>query len=102
MAEEIHKNDIGTVFRATIKETGVVLDISNATTKEFYFFKPSCTVVTQTAGFLTDGTNGIMQYITTTGDLDEVGTWKIQGHIVTASGNWRTDIKKFEVYENLS
>lgn len=103
---EIHLNDIGTVFRTTIKDkacdgTSSVLDVSAATTLNLIFKKPGGTVVTKSASFTTDGTDGQIEYITVDGDLDEVGNWQIQAYIVLPSGSWRSDKGTFYVHENL-
>lgn len=100
-AEEIHLNDIGTIFELTVKDGNVTLDISTAIAIEIIFKKPSGTVVTQTAAFQTDGTDGIMQYTTISGDLDETGGWKIQGRVQLPTGHWSSDTHSFKVYGNL-
>ena len=103
---EVHLNDIGTIFRATIKDKDTdcvetVLDISSATTLQLIFKKPGGTSVTQTAVFTNSGTDGKMEYVTVSGDLNEAGEWKIQANMVLSSGTWRSDIGCFTVYENL-
>ena len=100
-AEEIHLNDIGTIFELTVKDGDATLDISTALSMVILFKKPSGTVVTQTAVYQTDGTDGIMQYVTQTGDLDEVGGWKIQGRVQLPTGHWSSDTHSFKVYANL-
>lgn len=99
---EIHVNDIGTIFRGTIKDASTTMDVSGATTKQIIFRKPNATTVTQTAAFYTDGSDGIIQYTTVSGDLDTAGIWRIQAYIVTPSGNWKTDVQQFEVYPNIA
>ncbi len=71
----VRLNDIGTIFRSTIKESGVAVDISAATTLTMRFRKPSGTTVNQTAVFTIDGVNGQLEYVIVSGDLDEVGVW---------------------------
>ena len=101
-ANEIHKGDEGTQFKITMYEGTSVKDISYATVaKEVIFKKPSGTVVTQTGSFFTDGTDGILTYTSTDGDLDEVGHWKIQVRLAGVSSDRRTDIGTFMVHENL-
>lgn len=102
--EEIHEGDIGTILRATIKNDGAVVDISGATTLEIKLKKPSGAVLTKTGILVTDGTDGQVQYITISGDLDESSeteVWKIQGHVVTPAGDWNSDIKDMPVFPNL-
>ena len=102
MAANIFQNDIGTAFIATIiNEDGDVIDISTATVKQIIFKKPSGTSVTQTASFYTDGTDGQIVYASVDGDLDETGTWKLQGAITMSSGSWHSSIVSFSVSCNL-
>jgi hypothetical protein len=98
---EIRKNDYGTPFTATIQDNGSVVDISTATTKQFIFKKPDGTVLTKSALFVTDGSDGQLTYSTVSGDLDMVGFWKLQAYVVTNAGQWRTDFYKFHVFDNL-
>ena len=102
MACEIHKLDIGTVLRLTMLDCdGVVLPINDATIKEIILRKPDKTVVTKVAIFTTTGTDGQIEYITILDDLDQKGSWSIQGRIVTPSGEWKSSIAKFKVLDNL-
>lgn len=99
---EIHIGDVGTAIRATIKdEDDVAVDVSAATTKQLIFEKPDCTEVTKTATFYTDGTDGIIQYLTETSFLNMAGVWRVQAYIVLSGGEWKTDIYEFRVYKNI-
>jgi hypothetical protein len=101
-AGEIHKDDIGVVFEFTVKDQdGVVVDVSGASTKTFIFDKPDGTNVNKTASFGTDGTDGILTYTTVSGDLDQIGIWHHQAHVVIPSGDFHSDITEFRVYPNL-
>ena len=100
---EIHKFDVGTQIQILVVDQALVpIDIGPATTKEIIFEKPDKTRVVQTAAFPSggDGSDGLMEYITQANDLDQVGDWRIQGYIVLASGEWRTEIDTFEVKGN--
>ena len=99
--EEIHKDDFGTIFRATIRDGSVIVDISTTNNKEFTFQKPDCSSLAVSGVFLTDGTDGIMQYTTVEGDLDQAGNWQIQGKVIFASSSWNTNVHKFKVHENI-
>ena len=103
-ANEIRKDDSGTIFEREIKDGDSVVDVSGAVganTKEIIFKKPDGTIVTKSAAFSGSGTNGKIQYVAETGFLDQLGIWKWQGHIVLAAGDWKTDILEFKVSENL-
>ena len=46
--DEIHKNDIGTLFKLTVKdEDSSVVNLSSASTKEILIEKPDTTVLTK-------------------------------------------------------
>ncbi len=110
MASEIHVGDIGTVFEVTLKDEGnspEIVDISTATTKELLFKAPSGTTLTKTAAFTTDGTDGKLEYTTTSAtDLMMEGNWQIQAHIILGSASpkdaeWHSDIGSFRCHPNL-
>lgn len=102
MACEIHLGDIGTAFRLTILDcSGTPVDISAASAMEVIFRKPDSTVVVQTGVFYTDGTDGIVQYVTIANDLDQTGTWKIQAEVTLPTGTWSSNVETFKVYKNL-
>ncbi len=98
---EIHELDIGTVFRATIKDGSVVVDVSGATTQKMIFKPPKGAIKSKPTVFDSDGTDGKIKYTTIADDLDEVGFWELQAYIVMPSGEWRSDIYSFEVFSNL-
>lgn len=101
-ANEIHESDIGTLFKATIKDDTTIVDVSSASTLQLIFKKPkSGTLVTQTASLFTDGTDGIITYTSVSGDLNECGRWKLQGRVVIGTGDWKSDKANFVVHRNL-
>ena len=77
-ADEIHVDDVGTLFKVTIADCPSSLDISSATTKTLKFKKPSGTVLSKPGTFFTDGSDGILTYTSVSGDLDECGRWELQ------------------------
>jgi hypothetical protein len=83
---------VGIPLRATIIDpaTCAPLDISSATTLEFWTRKPDATVATWTASFVTDGTDGRIEYITQSGDLDTAGTWILEARIAGGGQDFRT------------
>ena len=99
---DIRVGDIGTVFRLTIvNELEETINISAATTTEIRFEKPDKSTVDKAAAFATDGSDGEIEYVTISGDLDMSGKWRIQAYIVTPVGEWRSEIETFWVQENL-
>jgi hypothetical protein len=101
---DIQKGDIGAAFILTIKDQdGAVVDVSGATTKQIKFLKPDgLTVLTKSAVFETDGTDGKIKYVTVSDDLDVAGYWARQGYVVMPGGSWHTDRRRFYVSETVS
>ena len=101
-ANEIHKGDIGTQFTVTVQDGTTAVDISSASSKQLIFKKPGGTILTKTTSFVSDGTDGKMQYTTVDGDLSDDGVWKMQGKVIIGGNTFSTDITSFKVYRNLS
>lgn len=101
MASEIHVNDVGTKFLATIKDDGEVVDISSAISITMIFKKPDDEVVQKAGTLDSDGTDGKVFYSTVVGDLDEAGQYKLQAKVVLSTGTYFTDIYSFQVHCNL-
>ena len=99
-SNEIHKNDVGTVIQATIKDGDTVVDLTDGT-MTFMFKKPTGATVEKSGVLTTDGTDGKVQYTTETGFLDIVGTWNFQVKIVSDTNTWYSDITTFKVYRNV-
>jgi hypothetical protein len=101
-SNEIHVDDIGTVFRATVvDEDSAIVDISASITKTMIFGKPDGSTFNRAGTFTTDGTDGKMQYATVDGDLDTHGNWTLQVFVSFGSTSWYSNITKFKVYKNL-
>jgi hypothetical protein len=101
-AGEIHKDDIGIRFLVTVlDENGDAKDISSATTKQFIFQKPSGELLTASASFVNGGTDGQLSYTSVSGDLDEIGLWRLQVYVVYTGGSKKSDVGNFRIYRNL-
>lgn len=99
---EIHENAIGIAFNVTLVTTeGNAIDISSATTKQLWFQDPNGTNYTKTANFLTDGTDGQLQYISESGLLTPPGKWRLQAYVALTSGSYPSEIQSFKVKGNL-
>lgn len=102
MSSEIHVGDIGTEFVVTLKDGSSALDVSGASSITVYLEKPSGEVLTKTASFVTDGTDGQIKVASESGDLDETDVWYIQVKLVLVNGNtWYSDKGRFRVHSNL-
>ena len=96
-------NNIGVAFKATIKEDGVAVDVSAASTKQLKFKRPDGSSFTKTATFVTDGTDGKIQYVTVDGDLNMAGAWTQQGYVAGVGGFTGHSTKRsFNVDSNIA
>lgn len=103
MTTKVHDGDIGTVFRLTIVDADLsAIDVSSATVKKIYFQDSSGNVTSKDAEFYTDGSDGIIQYTAVSGDIDEAGTWRIQGYVEMPDGKFFTAQTTFVVMASLA
>ena len=101
MASQIHVDDIGTTLVGTVLDDGSAVDISSASSIRMIIKKPDQTSSTKTASFNTDGTDGKMKYVTVSGDIDQVGNYKLQGKVVIGSATYYSSVSTFKVYCNI-
>lgn len=102
---EIHVGDC-TVFKPTIYDGSSVVDISSATTTSLllFFKKPGGSVTTQTASFVTTGSDGALKFTASASLLDSDGLWQLQAKVTlgTTTSVFYSDVYKFQVYPNLA
>ena len=98
----MHVGDIGTVIEVTLYDSGTVVDVSGATTKQLLLKKPDGTVATKNASFTTNGVDGKLRYTTLANDLDAAGVWELQVYVVLPAGNWKSDVGVFSVLPNIN
>jgi hypothetical protein len=91
---DLHLNDIGTRILITIKEGADAVDISTATVMEFDFKKKDGSTFTVDAEWDTDGTDGVMEYITVEDDIDQLGKWSVQPYLEMP--NWQGHTQKID------
>lgn len=101
MIEKCRYNDVGVGFVVTIKDNGVVVDLTGHTTLELVFRKPDGSRLVKAAVLADAPTLGKIKYVSIDGDLKQIGTWRIQGHIKIPSGEYRSDLGSFIVEANL-
>jgi len=65
----------------------------------FRLQRPDGTTFDVDADLVGDGTAGQATYLTTTDDLDQSGTWKLQ--VKDGDGPWHADTAQFRVLSNL-
>lgn len=101
--ENIQLGAIGISARFTIKdeETKAVINLSSATVMKIIFKSPAGVRTEKVASFVTNGTDGKIEYITQSGDLNETGVWKIQAYVEYGGIKAFSTIVNFKVIGNL-
>ncbi len=84
---DLHVNDIGVNLRCTVRaQDGSLVDLSTTTSRVLNFERPDGTSFDRPATLIDEGANGLMQYITADGDLDQPGYWYLQARVEFESG----------------
>jgi hypothetical protein len=84
-----------------VDQDGVVVDLSAVTSYDLEFRKPDGVCVTKTPSFVTDGTDGKIQYTTLTTDLDQAGSWSVQSIVIDGANDYPTETVSFVVQDRL-
>lgn len=92
-------NDYGVDITLIVTDSACQpVNISASTAREFELQRPDGTVLTVTAVFVTDGSDGKLRYTVASGVLNAVGTWNVRAKITEgATKQFRTDKVEFEV-----
>jgi len=101
MAIDLHVDDIGTLMRFTVKENGVVVDLSDCTELSLTLQRQDKTIVHRPLRLTTNGEDGKVEYVVQAGDIIGKGTYKGQIFLAMTSGSWHTSIVSFTVEANL-
>jgi hypothetical protein len=103
MQDEFQVGNIGSAIVLRVVEDESPVDLSSATEMKVYLKPPTGTTDEHTGEWVTDGTDGLMRYVTTdANDLDDDGQWYAQGKITfSASAIYRTEVLGFVVRENI-
>jgi len=81
-------DDYGQVITLTVldTDTSAAADISGyATTIQIQLKDPTGNIATETATYLTDGSDGKIVYTLASGDIDESGRWHIRAKVTAAT-----------------
>ena len=93
---KISKDEVGIAIVLLINSGA---DISSATNLQMIFESPRNTLVTKTALFTTDGSDGKIQYSITSSDLSAEGVWRVRGKFVQGGETKLTTWAVFKVVE---
>src|SRR5688572_23744786 len=102
MSDNIQVGVIGLVITLTITEDDVAVNIASATTKQIKIRKPDGTLMTKTAAFTTNGSDGKVTYTTVADDIDLVGEYKAQAYVIMTGFTGHSTIVLFDAQRNLS
>lgn len=100
--ENIVNGDYGQTVTLTIidTDTDAAADVSSySSTIQMIFTDPSGNETTKTATFVSDGSDGQIQYTLEDGLIDEAGIWKVRGRVQGASSKLSTVNHTFKVIE---
>lgn len=97
---EVQFGDIGAVFEVTVENEDGIIDVSTASTKKIIFRKSDGTTLIKTASFASDGTDGIIKYVSQEDDIDTLGIWEYQSYTIIGSEKLYGRIFKFRVLRN--
>ena len=103
MASNLHVGDVGTAIVITVKnQSSSVVNLSIYNNTTLIFKRPDGTIVQRVCAWLNDGTDGKVQYITTSEDLTMPGNYKFQVRCSTSSNVWHSNIVTQKVYSNVA
>jgi len=75
-------NDFGVDITLTVIDQDCApVSLVSSTARQFELMKPDGTIVTKTAVFVTDGSDGKLKYTVESGVLDALGTWSVRAKI---------------------
>lgn len=95
----VFSTDEGIELRyAVVDESGVAVDLSAASVKEFVIHKPDGTSEDVSVSFVTDGSDGLLKYVYEEA-FGQVGLWKYRARYQTSAGVANTDWLEFYVKE---
>lgn len=99
--QSIHVRDYGYDCRLRLVKRGVAQDVAQYTTKQLIFRSPSGQVLTKSATFATDGSDGVIAYTVEPNVITEVGDWSVQARISNDAAELTSARLIFEVRERL-
>lgn len=101
MKGQAHVGDVGFEILVLVKDRNAQpLDLSGVTSKEFALIDPAGNVTVLAPSFVTNGTDGLLNYLTQSTDLTTAGTWGVQVKLTWSGGTLlRSTVATFLVGE---
>lgn len=103
-AIQITDGEIGvTIKRTIIDQDGVPVNLSGLTTKQFFLKNPNgVTSAALAATYPGGGSDGVVQYVLASGDINMPGGWEMQFSLSNGTASvLKTPLEKFEVGRKL-
>ena len=100
--QQIHLNDYGTTFDIELRDGDTVLNPSLFTSGSHVFRRPDQTTFERSSGSIITSSGSYFRYTSVSGDINQSGTWAIQCYVTDGVGSWRSEVKEFVVYPNLT
>ena len=99
----IRVGDTGTRIEVQVLQAdGTVVDLTGATLKQIIIRRPDGTLLTATADFVTDGTDGLLEYFTTATDFTAAGLAHLQAKVTLPAGTWTTGQDTITIEQTLT
>lgn len=83
-----------------VDQSGAAVDLSAADALLLWLWAPDGTLRPVPAAFVSNGRDGLIEYITAPTDLNEAGQWEIQAQVTFGTQTLRTRLASFQVESN--
>lgn len=98
----VHMYDAGVLFLITVQDESGIVNLTTVQNVQLFFQKPDRSVYGVQCQILNAST-GLVQYVSTTTDFDQVGKWSVQIVVRFATDNIKhSDIGILTVMKNLA
>lgn len=92
----------GVKIQISLNNCGEAIDLTTATTTDLHIIKPDDTVVVWSASPIGDATDGVLEYTTITGDLDQLGYYYGEVYLVNSTYNGNSARFEFKVVDDIN
>ena len=102
-AFQLQLNSFGMAIElGLVGASGAAVDLSPATSLDIELLSPEGVSKSAIAFLSTDGKDGLFNRTITSGELNEPGSWRAQGSVVSPKYTGKTSVVEFTVIGNLT
>jgi len=102
MASEVQVDSFGwNLDLRLVDQLASPINISTATLCEYIAKKPDGSKMTVSSVLVTDGSDGKLRHLVVQGEINVVGSWQIQAHVVMPTQDLWSSVLMFDVKGNL-